>query len=87
MANVRDMVGNIEVEGILKEIGATPAQVCDGLLFVLGHTLAFDPIKLEAFIERNHRGKYDCEASVYDNCEAAFGKRIADRIRTSILGD
>lgn len=81
------MVGNSEVEGILKEIGATPAQVCDGLLFVLGHTLEFDPIKLESFIERNHRGKYDSEASVYANCEAAFGKRIADRISKSILGD
>lgn len=81
------MAVNCEVESILKEIGATPAQVCDGLLYVLGHKLEFDPIKLERFIEKNHREKYDCEASVYENCEAAFGKRIAERISKSVLGE
>lgn len=81
------MCDNGEVEGILREIMATPAQVCDGLLYALGHTLEFDPIKLENFIAKTHRDKYDSEASVYDNCEAAFGKRIAERIRRSVLGE
>lgn len=74
----------IGVDGILKAINATPAQVCDGLLYILAHELSLDMVKLEKFIEKRFPDKYDCEASIRDNCEAAFGKEITEQIEYSI---
>lgn len=74
----------IGVEGILREINATPAQVCDHLLYFFAHELSLDMVKLEQFIEMYHPKKYDCEASLRDNCESAFGKEIAEQIEYSL---
>jgi len=74
----------IGVDGIIKAIGASPAQVCDGLLYVLAHELSLDLIKLEEFIERKHPDKYDSEDSIRENCERAFGKEITEQIEYSL---